>query len=245
MDFEIDTGSFVSTINIIDVRQIKSAVIVKTQKKAKGYSNTVIKFLGEVKLEVEFNNTKVLHTFLVVASNQNSLLGRDLCDKLQIKMLYPSNETNHINSVEQSDVLYKYSKYLSNEFKSDVKQKVVFDVKPDIRPIFCKSRSVPLKHRELVKKELSRLEDCGIITKVFNSKWAAPTVNVLKSNNTIRVCGDYSLTINKCMDTVQYPLPSVNDVIMRMGILKYSPNLIYILPTYSCHLTMRRKNTPP
>ena len=36
-----------------------------------------------------------------------------------------------------------------------------------------------------------------------------PTVNLMKPDGTVRICGDYSLTVNKCMKLVKYPLPSV------------------------------------
>ena len=53
--------------------------------------------------------------------------------------------------------------------------------------------------------------------KVFNSEWACPIVSVLKSDGNVRICGDYSLTLNKVMKTVQYPLPSIENVLGIVG----------------------------
>ena len=39
----------------------------------------------------------------------------------------------------------------------------------------------------------------------------------MKLEGNIRICGDYSLTVNKCVKLVKYPLPSVEDVIARVG----------------------------
>ena len=39
----------------------------------------------------------------------------------------------------------------------------------------------------------------------------------MKPDGNIRICGDCSLTVNKCMKLVKYPLPSVEDVITRVG----------------------------
>ena len=44
-----------------------------------------------------------------------------------------------------------------------------------------------------------------------------PFVNVLKPDGKIRICGEYSMTINKCMDTVLYPLPTIEDVLSSVG----------------------------
>ena len=41
-----------------------------------------------------------------------------------------------------------------------------------------------------------KLIDDGIISPVSFSAWAAPVVPVLKSDGSIRVCGEYKLTIN-------------------------------------------------
>ena len=74
-----------------------------------------------------------------------------------------------------------------------------------------------MRYRKLVKQELDRLAQQKIITKVFNCEWACPTVNVMKTDSTVRICGYYSFTVNKCMKLVKYPLPSVEDIITRVG----------------------------
>ena len=61
------------------------------------------------------------------------------------------------------------------------------------------------------------MEQNGTITKVYESSWASPTVNVLKENNSVRICGDYSCTINKFLKVKQYPLPSIDEVIAQVG----------------------------
>ena len=50
--------------------------------------------------------------------------------------------------------------------------------------------------RNKVDNELIRLEKEGIITPVKHSDWTAPVVPVLKSDQSVRLCGDYKLTIN-------------------------------------------------
>ena len=52
---------------------------------------------------------------------------------------------------------------------------------------------------------------------MYKCEWACPTVNVMKSDGNIRICADYSLTVNKCMKLVKYLFPSVQDVIARVG----------------------------
>ena len=46
----------------------------------------------------------------------------------------------------------------------------------------------------------------------FSCQWAAPVVPVLKSDNTIRVCGDYKLTANKVIKSDTNPIPKPEDL---------------------------------
>lgn len=220
VSFEIDTGSHISTITKDVLKLFSNVKIRSTNTKAKSYSGNTIKFLGEVDLNVTFKGNRTTHTFLVVDSNSVSLLGRDACNKLEIKLSLPSNNSDVRNvSVNQNNncVLKEFEHFLSDDFKSNVTQTVSLDVKSDAKPVFCRARTVPVRFRELVKTELSRLESLGIITKVYRSEWATPIVNVLKRDNTVRICGDYSVSLNKHLNTVQYPLPSIDDVISRVG----------------------------
>ena len=41
----------------------------------------------------------------------------------------------------------------------------------------------------MFEQELDRSENMGVIEKVRYSEWAAPTVPVVKPDNSIRVCG--------------------------------------------------------
>ena len=61
-----------------------------------------------------------------------------------------------------------------------------------------------------MEEELNRLESLGIITPVKSLQWAAPVVPVLKNNGTIRLCGDYCVTINQASKVDTYPLPRVD-----------------------------------
>ena len=65
-------------------------------------------------------------------------------------------------------------------------------------PDFFKPRSLPYAMRGKVESEIDRLVGGGGILKpVEFSEWAAPIVPVLKPDNTIRLCGDYKVTVNQ------------------------------------------------
>lgn len=103
------------------LNRISGAKILPTIKKAKGYGNNVINFKGEASLRVTYGKKSVLHNFLVVNDSHVSLLGRDLCLKLGIKMLFPNVNALSISNV---DIFTKFKDYLFNNFQSSVKETV-------------------------------------------------------------------------------------------------------------------------
>jgi hypothetical protein len=81
-------------------------------------------------------------------------------------------------------------------------------VKEGATPKFYKPRPVPYALKEKISDELDRLERIGVVEKVDYSDWAAPIVPVMKSNGSVRICGDYKVTINPELEVQQYPLPT-------------------------------------
>ena len=58
----------------------------------------------------------------------------------------------------------------------------------------------------------------NIISPVSHSQWAAPIVPVLKSDGSIRICGDYKLTINRAAHLDSYPIPRTQDLFSGLSV---------------------------
>ena len=57
----------------------------------------------------------------------------------------------------------------------------------------------------------------GVIEKVRYSEWVAPIVPVVKPDNSIRVCGDYKVTVNSVLGVDQHPLPNPEDLFVELS----------------------------
>ena len=65
--------------------------------------------------------------------------------------------------------------------------------------------------KEAVGKEIDHLVEIGTLQPVEHSEWAAPIVPAPKKDGTIRICGDFKVTINPYLDVNQYPLPKPSE----------------------------------
>ena len=90
-----------------------------------------------------------------------------------------------------------------------IKIKAKFELKENTRPIFRKKRNVSFAATEEINKELDRLVNMGILSKVEFSEWAAPTVYIRKKKaKEIRLCSDFSTGLNAALKDYHYPLSS-------------------------------------
>ncbi|XP_044764458.1 uncharacterized protein K02A2.6-like [Coccinella septempunctata] len=85
-----------------------------------------------------------------------------------------------------------------------------------VTPKFFRARPIPYALQEPVENEINRLLSLGIISPVDYCKWGTPVVPVLKKNGSVRLCGDYKVTINPCIEVDQYPLPRIEDLFRRL-----------------------------
>ncbi len=61
------------------------------------------------------------------------------------------------------------------------------------------------------------MEKDGVREPVPFSEWAVPIIPVTKPNGSIRICGDFKVTVNKVAQRDMYPLPRVEDLFAAMA----------------------------
>ena len=77
---------------------------------------------------------------------------------------------------------------------------------------------MPYALRARVEDELERLVELGVLEPVQFADWAAPIVLCMKSNkSSIRICGDFKITINCSIKLDQYPFPKIEDLFAKLS----------------------------
>ena len=111
------------------------------------------------------------------------------------------------------DLLHRYGSVFEDKLGTVKDLKVKLFVKENSNPKFFKAHTLPLSLREKVSDELDKLQAKGIIVPMKFSSWAAPIVPVIKSDGSVRLCGDYKLTINSVAQNEVYPLPRIEELL--------------------------------
>ncbi|XP_043944941.1 uncharacterized protein K02A2.6-like [Protopterus annectens] len=165
--------------------------------------------------EARWERVDPITTQLDLNGKGPNLLGRAWLKELEMGCL-------QLHKVEQQglalqDVLENNEEVFKEELGTWRGPPAKIHVKENATPRFYKPRPVPYAMKKKVEIELERLTKQGIIEPVKFSEWAAPIVPVLKPDNTVRICGDYKLTVNQVSKLEQYPLPKVEDVFEKLS----------------------------
>ena len=114
-------------------------------------------------------------------------------------------------------VLTKYDKVFREGLGRLQGYTAKLQVDPEAQPKFFKARSVPYLMKGKIEEELERLTKAQIIEPLQFSDWAAPVVPVLKPNKTVRICGDFKLTVNPVSRLDRYPIPKIEDLLSGLS----------------------------
>lgn len=116
-----------------------------------------------------------------------------------------------------ANLLQKYKNLVSEEFSFIKGVKAQLKLKENAQPVFIKSRGVvTFKLREKVELELENMVEAGILEKL-DSRLATPIVPVLKKDGQIRICGDFSVTVNPALIIDEHPLPTIDELFASMA----------------------------
>jgi len=184
----------------------------------KTWSGQSVKLLGKTTVSVSVGNLKVDLPILVAVDDGPSLLGRNWFDAMQIKVFCGVlAHRSTVNYVTDQVIIEKFKDIFGKPSIVNEDYAISIDMSKDASPIFCKARPVPLALRPRMELEIHRLVNEGILTETKFSSWATPVVPVVKDNGSIRLCGDYSATLNRFLLKDHYPLPTSSELMTKLS----------------------------
>ena len=214
--FTIDTACPVTVIPERMYQDHFSAYPLQpTQLQLSSYSKHGVPVLGQFLATVKYNhNTYSLPVFVTRGDNV-ALCGRQWLHAIRLDWRRICSIQGQYRNVEQ--LLEQYKDVFSEspgaikDFKAEV------TVQPGAKPLFYRPRPVPYALKDAVAEKLHDLEKKGIISKIDRNDWAAPIVVVPKADKSLRICGDYKVTVNRAVESEVYPLPTAEDLFATLS----------------------------
>ena len=142
-----------------------------------------------------------------------SLLGHDMMSKFTI----PWQNIFHTLLTTAEDIVHRCPDLFDNTTVGKLNGVKVSLRVNDANPVFTKPRLVPFLICSKYEDALKKLVAEDIIEIVEHSEWASPTVPFFKPNGDLRICGNYSVTIDKFSDLEQYPVPTLEELLNNLS----------------------------
>ena len=217
-NMELDTGASISILSETNYKKyFKHKPLKRSNVVLKTYTNETVFVLGEIDVKVCYGKQELYLPLIIVKGSGPALFGRNWLSKITLdweRIKFTSFDKG-LSSV--NELLKKFPGVFDNKCGTMKGVTVKLAVKDGSKPMFYKPRAVPYALREGVATEIDRLLKEGIIEKVSYSDWATPIVAIQKPNKTVRICGDYKVTVNPVLDVPEYPLPTAEDVFQKLN----------------------------
>ena len=235
LSFEVDTGAGENFISADVWKSIGEPHLRPVRNRFESASKHPLPVIGTFTTDVTCSNSTSQQNiqFVVTKVPHLNLLGRSAISKLNISVdnLLGTNRIHSVRNNETDQSLQKACKQICQEFPSlfepglgtlkDYELDIKF--KPDASPVFIKPRPVPLA----LQDDLAAAYDAGIAKGVWKTaqfnEYGTPVVPIRKktlsgqSTPQLRVCGDYSVTVNPQLETHRYPIPLPADLMRKLG----------------------------
>ena len=210
---KLDTGAQANILSDKDFDKLQDKPkLEKTSVKLKGVGGHHVRVKGKCSINAQFRNMSAKETFYVVPNVKCSLLGKSLCEKLQLVKL--------VCAVDESDtgystVLSKYKDVFDGLGCIPGEHSIVTD--ETVSPVVHPCRKVPFALQQDLKEELERMESAQVIQKISEpTNWVNSLVVVKKKTGKLRVCLD-PRDLNRAIKRQHFKLPTREEIMSRFA----------------------------
>lgn len=203
IELQVDTGSRHTLLDHQSWLKLGKPKLSQPTYNLQGFNQNSIVLKGQGQVEVSYQGRNHRLEIVVTESTHTNLLGREWIEKLGVDL----NQL-FVGAVDRlpssfATVLHSHKNLFRKELGRCHKIKVHVQLKAGAVPKFFKPRPIPFALRSLVEEDLDRQVRNGVLTPVEYSDWATPIVVVPKPNGAVRVCGDFSVSVNPQLDVTQ------------------------------------------
>ncbi|XP_053698835.1 uncharacterized protein K02A2.6-like [Sabethes cyaneus] len=226
--FEIDTGAPVTIVSVEDKQRFfPNAMLLPSDMELVSFCNTRVNIEGMLKVTVHYRAKTYSLPLYVSSVRKQPLLGRQWMREMRIDLNDVAYTDVHavsaaavspkITNAAVRSLVERYANLYDPSIGKIKGLSAKLVLKANTDPLYIKARPVPFSLREAVETELDILVQNGVLRKVNHSAWATPIVAVPKSNNKVRLCGDYKITVNPNLKVDSHPLPTIEELFANVA----------------------------
>ena len=145
----------------------------------------------------------------------------------------------HLTPSQREDLrqlLSKFDTLFSGKIGHYTKRKFTIELKEGTTPYHCRQPyPIPMADRKVVKDEIDRQVELGLLEQVYDTEWGMPMFATKKANGTIRTVDDLR-ELNKAIKRVHYPLPKIQDIFERRRNYAFFSKIDISMQYYCFHL---------
>jgi hypothetical protein len=149
-----------------------------------------------------------------------------------------TDKCKHLSANQQKKLLQLLTKYESlfdgtlGDWKTNP---VSFQLKEGVSPYHGQAFPVPKVHKEIIKKEVERLCQLGVLERQPASEWASPSFIIPKKDKTIQFLSDFR-EVNKRLVRKPFPTPKISTVLQEIEGFSYATALDLNMGYYTIRL---------
>ncbi|KAK7878780.1 hypothetical protein WMY93_030940 [Mugilogobius chulae] len=217
--FKLDSGADVTAISEQTFKDFKepNEQLQKAEKPLYGPGGTALTVLGSTTENIFYCDRSTTEKIYVVRNLRVALLSRTASVRLKL--------IARMDSIDQETVKKAYPRLCDG--LGLVHKPYTIKLKPDAKPFSLKvPRRVPLPLMGKVKKELERMEQLGVISRVEEpTEWCCGMVVAPKKDkDEVRICVDMT-PLNESVCRERYILPSVDQTLGMLTGAQYFSKL--------------------
>ena len=213
---EVDTGAAVSLVQFEIYQQLcPEKELLPSNLELRTYSGEQIKPVGCQEVQVRYRDQSATVNLIVVEGKGPNVFGRDWLQVFKLDWASLYNVKSEEGQVQS--ILKKHEAVFKEGLGTLTGYKAKIHIDPTATLKYFKARSVPYAMKSKIEDELDHLQKEGVIEPVTFSEWAAPIVPVLQADKSVRICGDFKVTVNPVSKLNRYPIPKIEDLLATLA----------------------------
>lgn len=218
---KLDTGAQVNILSEADFKTLKNPPkLHKVKERLRAYGDNDIPVMGGCRLKITAKGNTHNQYFYIVNGSSQPILGRSSCENMN---LVRRVDDNQIRTTSDTALLHEFRHVFEGLGELPGEHNIVLD--ENISPVVHPSRKIPFILHDQLKKQLDKMEELKVITKVSEpTDWVNSLVIAKKSNGQLRICLD-PRDLNRAIKRQHYKMPTREEIMAKFSGAKYFSKL--------------------